>query len=116
MENDKTAWNRREFLGAAGLAVVGSRLVRGAEANPAIRVGLLGCGGRGTADATSMVKNAGARVTALGDLFQDQLDRAKRHFDGWRRSTAARQSIPGRSSADRGPASRSPPPGKWMPS
>ena len=82
MENNKTAWNRREFLGAAGLAVAGSRLVRGSEANPAIRVGLLGCGGRGTADATSMVENAGARVTALGDLFQDQLDRARRHFDG----------------------------------
>jgi len=81
MENNRTDWNRREFLGAAGLAVIGSRLVRGTEANSAVRVGLLGCGGRGTADATSMVENAGARVTALGDLFQDQLDRAKRHFD-----------------------------------
>ena len=81
MEKNKTAWNRREFLGAAGLAVVGSRLARGAEANPAIRVGLLGCGGRGTVDATSMVENAGARITALGDLFEDQLDRARRHFD-----------------------------------
>ncbi len=82
MENKTTGLNRREFLGAAGLAVAGSRLVRGSEASPAIRVGLLGCGGRGTADAASMVENAGARVTALGDLFQDQLDRAKRHFDG----------------------------------
>ncbi len=82
MENNKTAWNRRAFLGAAGMAVVGSRLAHGSEANPAVRIGLLGCGGRGTADATSMVQNAGARVTALGDLFEDQLDRAKRHFDG----------------------------------
>ncbi|MGO9011517.1 MAG: Gfo/Idh/MocA family protein [Bryobacteraceae bacterium] len=80
MQNDK-GWNRRAFLGAAGLTVMGARLVRGSEANSAVRVGLLGCGGRGTADATSMMVNAGARVTALGDLFDDQLDRARRHFD-----------------------------------
>ena len=71
---------RREFLGAAGLTMIGSRLVRGTQTNSAIRVGLLGCGGRGTADATSMVTNAGARVTALADLFDDQLDRARKHF------------------------------------
>jgi myo-inositol 2-dehydrogenase/D-chiro-inositol 1-dehydrogenase len=81
MENNKTALNRRAFLGAAGLAAIGSRLARGSEANSAVRIGLLGCGGRGTADATGMVENAGARVTALADLFQDQLDRAKQHFD-----------------------------------
>ncbi|MGB9456884.1 MAG: Gfo/Idh/MocA family oxidoreductase [Bryobacteraceae bacterium] len=79
-ESDK-GWNRRAFLGAAGLTVMGARLVRGSEANSAVRVGLLGCGGRGTADATSMMVNAGARVTALGDLFDDQLDRARKHFD-----------------------------------
>ena len=81
MEQNDTRWNRRTFLGATGLMIAGSRLVRGSEANSAIRIGLLGCGGRGTADATSMVTNAGARVTALGDLFQDQLDRARKYFD-----------------------------------
>jgi myo-inositol 2-dehydrogenase / D-chiro-inositol 1-dehydrogenase len=74
---------RRGFLEAAGLTFMGSRVVRGTEANSAIRVGLLGCGGRGTTVANSMVNNAGARVVALGDLFQDQLDRAKKHFDGF---------------------------------
>ncbi len=72
---------RRTFLETAGLTIVGSGLVRGTEANSAVRVGLLGCGGRGTTVADSMVKNAGARVVALGDLFADQLDRAKKHFD-----------------------------------
>jgi len=81
LEQNDTRWNRRTFLGATGLMIAGSRLVRGSEANSAIRIGLLGCGGRGTADATSMVTNAGARVTALGDLFQDQLDRARKYFD-----------------------------------
>ena len=80
MRNDSDI-NRRDFLGAAGLTVIGARLVRGTETNSAVRVGLLGCGGRGTADATSMVTNAGARLTALADLFDDQLDRARQHFD-----------------------------------
>jgi len=71
---------RRGFIGAAGFTVVASRLVRGTDANSAVRVGLLGCGGRGTVVADGMVKNAGARVVALGDLFQDQLDRARPHF------------------------------------
>jgi len=44
-------------------------------------LGLLGCGGRGTADATHLVETGGAHVTALADLFQDQLDNAKLNFD-----------------------------------
>ena len=78
--------DRRSFLGAAGAAtgllILKPELVRGTAANSSVRVGLLGCGGRGTADATSMVVNGDARVTALADLFQDQLDRARQHFDG----------------------------------
>ncbi len=73
--------DRRAFLGAAGLMIVESQLVRGADANSAIRIGLLGCGGRGSADATSMVENAGGRIVALADLFPDQLDKAKARFN-----------------------------------
>ena len=47
--------------------------VRGTQANSAVRVGLRGRGGRGTADASSMLTNAGAYVLGLGDLFDDQL-------------------------------------------
>ena len=56
-------------------------LVRGTAANSAVRVGLLGCGGRGTEDATNMVDTGGARVVALADMFQDQLDTARAAFD-----------------------------------
>jgi myo-inositol 2-dehydrogenase / D-chiro-inositol 1-dehydrogenase len=76
--------SRREFIGAttaAGFMILKPGLVRGTEANSAVRVGLLGCGGRGTEDATNLVDTGGARVVALGDLFQDQLDKACRHFD-----------------------------------
>jgi predicted homoserine dehydrogenase-like protein len=53
----------------------------GTAANSAVRVGLLGCGGRGTEDATNMFETGGARVVALADMFQDQLDKAKATFD-----------------------------------
>jgi myo-inositol 2-dehydrogenase / D-chiro-inositol 1-dehydrogenase len=75
---------RRAFMGTAataGLMLIKPELVRGTAANSAVRVGLLGCGGRGTEDTNNLVDTGGARVTALADLFQDQLDKAKKHFD-----------------------------------
>lgn len=84
MTND--AIGRRDFLkgsavAGAGLMIIRPELVRGTQANSAVRFGLLGCGGRGTDVATGMIKNAGARLVALGDLFENQLTRAKAHFD-----------------------------------
>src|SRR5215471_2666691 len=77
--------DRRKFIGAAaattGLMFVNPNLVRGTAANSAVRVGLLGCGGRGTEDATNLVDTGGARVVALADMLQDQLDIAHKHFD-----------------------------------
>jgi predicted dehydrogenase len=76
--------SRREFIGAtaaAGFMILKPGVVRGTEANSAVRVGLLGCGGRGTEDATNLVDTGGARVVALGDLFQDQLEKGCKHFD-----------------------------------
>ena len=81
-------WNkeigRRQFLragGAMGIMMIKPQSVIGTGANSAVRLGLLGCGNRGTHVATSFANNTGARVVALADLFQDQLDRGKRHFD-----------------------------------
>ena len=76
---------RREFMGtaaaAAGFMILKPQLVRGTAANSALRVGLLGCGGRGAADTTFLIDTGKARLVALADLFQDQLDNAKAHFD-----------------------------------
>src|SRR5487761_248942 len=75
--------NRREFVGAvAGMMIIAPQLVRGTAANSAPRLGLLGCGGRGTEDAKNMITYAPARLVALGDLFPDQLQKAKTFFDG----------------------------------
>lgn len=76
---------RREFIGTAaaatGFMIVAPQLVQGTAANSALRVGLLGCGGRGTADTTYLIETGKARLVALADLFQDKLDKAKAHFD-----------------------------------
>src|SRR6266851_4598153 len=76
--------DRRKFIGGAaataGAMIIDPALVHGTAANSAVRVGLLGCGGRGTEDATNLI-DAGARVIALADLFQDQLDAAHANFD-----------------------------------
>jgi myo-inositol 2-dehydrogenase/D-chiro-inositol 1-dehydrogenase len=88
MASDATRENeigRREFIGTAaavgGVMFIPAGLVRGTAANSAVRVGLLGCGGRGTEDATNLVETGGARVVALADMFQDQLDVARAEFD-----------------------------------
>jgi myo-inositol 2-dehydrogenase/D-chiro-inositol 1-dehydrogenase len=77
--------DRRKFLQttagtASGLLLVKPATAFGYEANSAVRLGLLGCGSRGTEVATSFAKNAGAHVVALADLFQDQLDAGRDHF------------------------------------
>jgi myo-inositol 2-dehydrogenase / D-chiro-inositol 1-dehydrogenase len=77
--------DRRKFLGlaaaGAGVMFMKPELAFGTAANSAVRVGLLGCGGRGTEDASNLVDTGGARVVALADLFQDQLDAGRAHFD-----------------------------------
>src|SRR5260370_13201730 len=77
--------DRRKFIGAAaataGIMFIKPELVRGMAANSAVRVGLLGCGGRGTEDATNLIDTGGGRVVALADLFQDQLDKARESFN-----------------------------------
>jgi predicted dehydrogenase len=77
--------DRRKFVqGAAtayGLMIVKPETAFSYAANSRVRWGLLGCGRRGTAVATSFAKNAGVEIVALADIFPDQLTTAKTHFD-----------------------------------
>ena len=75
---------RRHFLRnsstvAVGCLVASAALTRAADASaPApsvIKVGLIGCGGRGTGAALQALKaDPGVRLTALADVFADRLD------------------------------------------
>ena len=74
---------RRDFIGqaaAGAFLILKSQTVRGYAANSAVRLGLLGCGNRGTVVATSFSKNTTARIVALADIFPDQLQKAASNF------------------------------------
>jgi myo-inositol 2-dehydrogenase/D-chiro-inositol 1-dehydrogenase len=76
--------DRRNFISgtaASGIMLLKARTAFGYEANSAVRIGLLGCGNRGTSVATSFANNTPARIVALADLFPDQLAAGKAHFD-----------------------------------
>ena len=75
--------DRREFIAgatAAGLTIVSSSAVRGAAANEQIRLGIIGCGGRGQWIANLFQKDGRYRIVALHDYFQDRLDKAGENF------------------------------------
>jgi myo-inositol 2-dehydrogenase/D-chiro-inositol 1-dehydrogenase len=75
--------NRRQFIaggGACGLLLLKPGTAFSYQANSAVRLGLLGCGNRGTSVATSFTKSTNTRVVALADIFPDKLDIARQHF------------------------------------
>ena len=76
---------RREFMGAsaaaAGVMILKPRVAFGSQANSAVRLALLGCGGRGSGVMASFLEHTGAVLTALGDAFPDQLEKAKARLD-----------------------------------
>ncbi len=78
--------NRRDFIQttagvASGFLFLKPRAAFGYQANSAVRLALLGCGGRGTHVSTSFSQNTTAQVVALGDLFPNQLEAGHAHFD-----------------------------------
>lgn len=79
--------SRRSFLKTATVAAVGSAVASGLEFVPGayaagsdeIRVGLIGCGGRGTGAARNVLASAkGVRIVAMGDAFKDRLEDSKK--------------------------------------
>src|ERR1019366_3702990 len=83
-QHNANKMGRREFLGAAAAAsfmIIKPELVRGTAANSQVRFGVLGCGGRGRAVGSGFVENAGGRITAIADLFSDQLESGQRYYN-----------------------------------
>jgi len=65
---------RRTFLGATGLLVLKPETVFGTQANSALEIGIIGCGGRGTYIGGFFREYTGARIVALHDPFPDRLE------------------------------------------
>jgi myo-inositol 2-dehydrogenase/D-chiro-inositol 1-dehydrogenase len=70
--------SRRQFLAGTGKAaaaftVMRPELVRGAALNSTIRLGLIGCGGRGRWIANLFAKHGGYAVAAVADYFPERV-------------------------------------------
>ena len=84
MSNNKSiVRNRRSFLKNSGIALIGSTLAYhsgistplGNAKKATLKVGLIGCGGRGTGAALQAVQaDPDAVLTAMGDVFEDRLN------------------------------------------
>jgi predicted dehydrogenase len=66
---------RRTLVQAAALVPV--QAVRGTAQNSAVRIGLIGAGSRGTYTSRLVSKEAGARIVAICDVVDRQIDNAK---------------------------------------
>lgn len=64
---------RRQFAGATGVIAMEPQLVRGSQANSAIRMGIIGCGDRGTGDAKIFDRDDRVRFTAICDIREAQM-------------------------------------------
>lgn len=77
---------RRQFVAKAGIAtatfsIVAPYLIRGAEANSKIDIGIIGCGGRGQWITDLFQKDGRYNIVALADYFQDRIDSAGKRFN-----------------------------------
>jgi predicted dehydrogenase len=81
MQNQKDAVSRRDFVKATALMSTAAMLSKAgsvfAAGSDKIRVGVIGCGGRGTGAAMDCVSSsANVEIVAMGDVFEDRLDRS----------------------------------------
>jgi predicted dehydrogenase len=85
-QKGKTLSSRREFLKNSTAAVIGGTVASQLGFAPAvhgagsdlIRVGLIGCGGRGTGAADDVVNAApNVKLVAMGDAFKDKLEASR---------------------------------------
>ena len=67
-----THFNRRNFIKStaalSSLTIVSPGVAFGSKANSAIRMGIIGCGGRGTAVISSMARHTNIQIVAMADL------------------------------------------------
>jgi len=76
---------RRSFLKTtatvSAFSILKPGIVFGSRANSAIRIGVIGCGNRGTAVISSMTANTNSSIVAMADIFTDKLQKATPVFN-----------------------------------
>jgi len=82
--NSFNKFSRRNFVYSSTAAlssmIVAPKIVRGAEANSKISIGLIGCGGRGSWITGLFKAHGGYEIVACADYFQDKVDKAGEKF------------------------------------
>src|SRR5262245_40937163 len=77
----QSATSRRDFLTPAAATAATASLLPAVHAagSDVLKVGLVGCGGRGTG-AAAQAANAGQgiKIVALADMFKDQIERTRK--------------------------------------
>jgi myo-inositol 2-dehydrogenase/D-chiro-inositol 1-dehydrogenase len=89
---DQKSESRRDFL-KAGAVAAGTALTTAAfpggvfaAGSDEIKVGIIGCGDRGSGAGTNVLQAAkGVTIHALGDAFEDRLNGARRRLEGFAR-------------------------------
>jgi myo-inositol 2-dehydrogenase / D-chiro-inositol 1-dehydrogenase len=83
--SEPQAFSRRKFITTAGAAAISFTIVnpliaRGYQANSKIRLGMIGCGGRGTWIGNLFKAHGGFEIVAGADYFQDQVNKFGEQF------------------------------------
>lgn len=76
---------RRSFIkntaAVSAFSILKPGIVFGSKANSAIRMGVIGCGNRGTAVISSISANTNSNIIAIADIFNDKLAAAEKNFN-----------------------------------
>jgi predicted dehydrogenase len=71
----RSGWTRRQFVGTAAAAAAGLAAAGPTRDAEPLRIGLIGCGGRGAGAVENCIgSSSNVKLVALGDLFADRLD------------------------------------------
>ncbi len=82
-ENKFTRRNFAKVGAASTFAILASdQRAKAATNNNTLKVGLLGCGGRGSGALQQMLQgNSNVKLTAMADIFQDRVDEKLKRFE-----------------------------------
>src|SRR5687767_4090856 len=92
--------SRREFLQQTSAALAAAALARSVShakdiTSEKIRIGLIGCGGRGTgAAAQALTADSNSELWAMGDVFREQIEKSHKTIDAQFRETPGRVTVP----------------------